>query len=140
MDINYTSSYTCSICKDHPDVVIFDGVTMGTVKNLPQPSIELDTSQILPKVPQTIRIFIPSKKHRKAIADYLYNGLSTTAFQEMVLSIGGNALTEYILQSSIVVCGNTVIASDERIKEVIYYFSSNQPIPGVFQFSMLEHD
>ena len=96
VDIDYTSKFTCSVCKDIPDVVIFDGITLGTVKNLPPPVIEIDPDQRISLVPKTMCLFIPPKAQRNALSEYLHNGLSIVAFQEMVQSIGPNPLTDYI--------------------------------------------
>ena len=93
VNINYTISFTCSICKDNPDVVVFDGVTLGTIKNIPPAIIHIDTDQKLKCVPQSARLFIPSHVQRKRLTEYLQNGLSITAFRELVNNIVPNPLT-----------------------------------------------
>ena len=35
IDLDYISSFTCPICKDSPEVVVFDGITLGTLKHVP---------------------------------------------------------------------------------------------------------
>ena len=124
---------------DRPEVVVFDGITLGTVKQLPDPVLELDTNQRLPLIPQSLRVFLPSTAHRKAISEYLLDGLSLFAFKELVDSIGQKPLTDYI-QFSSTVEGNSVLCHDKLIREVLHYFSRNDPISGVFQFAILEYD
>ena len=137
MNINYTESFTCSICKSRPDVVIFDGITLGTVKKLPPPTLKFDENQHIPSVPQSTRLFILSKAVRREISQYLQNGLPTCAFKRLLQSIDPKALADYI-QSCSIQENDVVTSCNDRAGEVIQYFSRNEPISGVFQFSILE--
>ena len=42
VSIDYKARFTCPICKDKPEVIIMDGVTMGTCKQLPEAFFEYD--------------------------------------------------------------------------------------------------
>ena len=42
MEINYHKCFSCPIGRERPDTVIFDGVTLGTVKELPHESLPTD--------------------------------------------------------------------------------------------------
>ena len=44
ININYES--TCPKCKSCPDVLIFDGITMGTIKSILEISIGIDGTQV----------------------------------------------------------------------------------------------
>ena len=35
-DINYQLLFTCPMCKDKPDVIILNGIAMGTTKAIPE--------------------------------------------------------------------------------------------------------
>ena len=120
-----------------PDVVIFDGITLGTIKKIPPYFIQFYDNQRIPPVYQAIRIFIPSVTKRKAIVDYLRTGLNLSAFKDLVQSLGIKPLGNYMKAGSIV-NGSNISVKD--IRDVIYYFTRNEPISGIFQFSFLEHD
>ena len=139
INIDYQKSFTCPICKDCPDVVVFDGVTLGTIKEVPPFSMQLDKNQLIPPVPQVLRIFIPSKAKRQEILGYLENGLPILAFPDFVQSLEITPLANYI-QTGSIVDDNKVVARNSLIKDVISYFTRNDPISGIFQFSMLEHE
>ena len=38
IDADYVCNFTCPICKDSPETLVLDGITMGTVKELPESS------------------------------------------------------------------------------------------------------
>ena len=120
-------------------MVVFDGVTLGTIKNIPPAIIHIDTDQKLKCVPQSARLFIPSHVQWKRVTEYLQNGLSITAFRELVKNIGPNPLTEYMESSSVEV-ENILNCNNNRVKDVLYYFTRNEPISGIFQFSILDQD
>ena len=51
----------------------------------------------------------------------------------------GQKLTDYI-QLSTTVGGNSILCHDKLMREMLHYFSRNEPILGVFQFAILEYD
>ncbi|KAI6647838.1 hypothetical protein LOD99_8425 [Oopsacas minuta] len=87
ININYGESFSCSKCQDSPDVVIFDGITLGTMKDIPSSSIQIDEDQQLLPISQGLRMFIPSIANRKALLQYLQHGLPITAFQNLLQSL-----------------------------------------------------
>ena len=93
----------------------------------------------IPPVPQVLRTFIPSKAKRQEILGYLENGLPKRVFSDFVQSLELPPLANYIETGSIVDDTNVVVG-DRHIKDVIYYFTRNDPISGIFQFSMLEQE
>ena len=65
INIDYQKCFTCPICKDCPDVVIFDGVTPSTSKEVPSFSMQFDKSQLIPPVPQVLVHFSHPKRNGK---------------------------------------------------------------------------
>ncbi|KAI6659494.1 hypothetical protein LOD99_10742 [Oopsacas minuta] len=51
VDIDYDSNYICPKCKDHPDVIILDGIAMGTMKSVPEVDAKFDQDQQYPMIP-----------------------------------------------------------------------------------------
>ena len=85
ININYRWSFTCPKCKDRPDV-IFDGITLCTVKVIPPFSIQIDEDQHMFPISQEFRVFIPSIANRRALLQYLQHGLPITALQNLLQS------------------------------------------------------
>ena len=139
VDINYKESFTCSKCKDSPDIVIFYGITLGTVKDIPPFSIQIDEDQQILPTSQETRLFIPSITKRKAIIQYLQHGLSISAFHILIQSLGISSLENYIKAGSIIGDSN-VLVKDSHISDVIKYFARNEPISGIFQFALLDKE
>ena len=90
----------------HPFTVIFDGVTLGTIKEVPPFSMQLDKNQLILPVP--LRTFIPSKAKRQEILGYLENGLPIRVFSDFVRSLE-IPLGNYIGTGSIVNDNNVVV-------------------------------
>ena len=44
MGINYPQCFSCPICRDSPETVILDGVTLGTMKELPPERLQTDNT------------------------------------------------------------------------------------------------
>ena len=65
---------------DCPDVDIFNGATLGTIKEDPPFLMQFHKSQLIPPVHQVLRTFIPSKAKRHDILGYLENGLPIRVF------------------------------------------------------------
>ena len=101
ISINYESAFTCPKCKSCPDVVIFDGITVGTVKSIPEISIGIDENQVLPLVPLATRIFLPDPTVRKLLFQFSQYGLEKNQYNEMINSFGIPELTNFIEYCSV---------------------------------------
>ena len=119
--------------------MIFDGITLGTVKEIPPFSIHIDEDQQILPVSQEIRLFIPSITKRKAIIQFIQHGLPYSAFQNLIQSLGVTPLENYIKGGSIV-GDNNVLVRDSHIGDVIKYFTRNEPISGIFKFTLLDQE
>ena len=60
VDIDYTSQYICPKCKQEPEVIILDGIAMGTTKAIPDVSATVDRDQLYPMIPFSDRVYIPN--------------------------------------------------------------------------------
>ena len=84
VNIDYTSVFTCTVCKDNPDVVILDGITLGTSRDIPQAHFDYDENlQFLP-IPLSQRVFVTNKLVRKKLNEYTLNGLFSDRFTELL--------------------------------------------------------
>ena len=86
------------ICKEYSEVGIFDGVTLGTIKEVPPFSMQFDKSQLILPIPQILRTFISSKTKREDILGYLENELPIRIFSDFVQSPEISPLANYIEQ------------------------------------------
>ena len=50
-EVNYQTQFSCPVCKDKPDVIIMDGIAMGTTKPTPEIHPQVDETQYYPMVP-----------------------------------------------------------------------------------------
>ena len=67
LDIDYSTCFSCPKCKETPEFLILDGITMGTIKELPDYTQEFDEGQRYALVPMSVRVFIPDLATRKMI-------------------------------------------------------------------------
>ena len=94
---------------------------------------------MIPPVSRDLRFLIPSITQRKRILEYIQNGNTLSQFKDLIKSIDIKPLATYIEASSIL-DGTNVFVKDTRTKEAIHYFTRNEPISGIFQFSILEQE
>ena len=141
VDINYSSHYTFPQCKHKPDTIILDGIAMGTMKELPSVVPNVDHDQIYPLIPLSERLFTPSPTIRNKLSSFCSQGLTEDTYDELMNSLNNQAFPDYILFSSYR-CQNHVALSPEygNVKKIIQLLSRNEPITGIFQFSILDKD
>ena len=141
LDIDYTISFKCPVCKDIPEILVLDGITMGTIKELPDFSQEFDEDRIFPLVPLHLRVVVPDINIRKAIKEYCLTGLSEAAFHNMVHSLKCKELCDYIMYANNVeeeVCMINCEYPNARI--IIELLSKSEPITGIFPISILSEN
>ena len=138
VDIDYSSHYTCPQCKHEPDVIILDGIAMGTMKALPTVVANVDQDQIYPLIPFSDRVFIPDSTVRSKLINYCLQGLTGDIFDELINSLNNQEFANYILFSSYRNQNYVTIKQEfGNVKKVIQLLSRTEPITGLFQFSIL---
>ena len=138
IDIDYTSHYSCPKCKDQPDLIILDGIAMGTMKAVPDVATTYDQDQQYPMIPYSDRVFLPDTTMRKQLLKYCSEGLPENIFNELLKSLG-QEMGNYISYSSNPLENWVTISGIYRnIEKVIKLLCHTDPISGIFQFSILE--
>ena len=96
INIDYKANFTCPICKENPEVIIMDGVTLGTLKHIPEISHSKDKEQHFNLIPTTDRVFISNSAIRKKIQNYSLLGLTKNFLFEMLDFISSKEFVDYI--------------------------------------------
>ena len=114
---------------------------MGTMKELPSVVPNVDHDQIYPLIPLSERLFTPSSTIRNKLSSFCSQGLTEDIYDELMDSLNNQAFTDYILFSSYR-SQNHVALNPEygNVKKIIQLLSRNEPITGIFQFSILDND
>ena len=76
IDVNYNLSFSCPHCATTPETVIFDGVTLGTLKDLPKDTPPTE-NHVTMHIPIQDRVLISSPRVRTSLKQYTKDGLST---------------------------------------------------------------
>ena len=142
MEINYPQCFSCPICRDTPDTVIIDGVTLGTVKELPPESLPTDNT-ISQYVPISRRVWVSNPRVRKLLQNYVKDGLSPQEFNLLYANLEPKSFQTYVANSysSSTPEGNVNYRpNNPNIKSILKYFSSTDPLVGIFQFSILNKE
>ena len=138
IEIDYPKTFTCPKCKDNPDVIIMDGIMMGTVKNIPEYFNQYDEGQIYEPIPISERVFIQNTDSRKQLIEYCQGGLSDRVFHNTVTSLDFREFADYVTYSSSTDGQRVIIDQDyPLVKRVIEHFCHQESITGLFQFSLL---
>ena len=139
VDIDYSSHYTCLQCKHEPEVIILDGIAMGTMKALPVVGPNIDQNKIYPLIPFLDRVFIPDSTVRSKLFDYCLQGLTGDTSEELLDSLNNQEFANYILFSSYR-SQDWVTINQEfcNVEKVIQLLSRTEPINGLFRFSILD--
>ena len=138
VDLDYQAKFTCPTCKDNPEVIILDGITLGTLKRIPEIPHKTDENQRFNLIPFSDRVLIPNPGTRKLLKQYCSVGLKEASFTEMINSINNIEFMEYILYSTVVIDGCRQIHDDfPRVNVVINSLSYPSPLSGIFQCSLL---
>ena len=87
LDADYVCNFTCPICKNSPETLVLDGITMGTVKELPESSHDCDENQKYTLVPISKSVFNSKLKTRKSLKSYCTDGLLEGTFSILIRSI-----------------------------------------------------
>ena len=136
--IDYKARFACPICKENPEVIIMDGITLGTLKHIPEISHQVDKEQHFNLVPTSERVFISNSVTRKWLKDYISMGLTISNFIQMLDSITCTELVDYILYSSVEFDGLKVIHEDfPGVSALLNLLSYPSPLCGIFQLSLL---
>ena len=139
MEINYPQCFSCPICKDSPDTIILDGVTLGTIRELPRESSFAETN-ISQYVPISRRIWVSNPRVRKSLRTYAKDGLSLEEYNILLANLEPEAFQVYVgnSSSSTTIGGNVIYRpGNPKIKFILKHLSSNEPLLGIFQFSIL---
>ena len=86
ISIDYKSAFTCPTSKDNPEIIILDGITMGTIREIYDVFSGIDPNQYIPLVPLATRTLIAEPEVRKLLAEFSYNGLDKEQFNEWFVS------------------------------------------------------
>ena len=105
INLDYKARFTCPTCKDNPEVVILDGITLGTLKQIPEIPHITDENQRFKLIPFSERVFIPNPGARKLLKEYCSVGLKEASFTEMINSINNIEFMDYILYSTVEIDG-----------------------------------
>ena len=139
IDIDYKRNLSCPICDTNPETVIFDGVTLGTIRGIPNDNQPKETI-VIPHIPIEKRIWISNPRLRRTLKQYTKDGLSPQEFNIFVEDLDPGAFQEYI-SNSYATCtnANTIIyrPNNPNISSILKNLSSLEPISGMFQFSIL---
>ena len=57
VEVNYRSDFSCPKCRNNPDLIILDGIAMGTTKAIPEIYLEVHETQRYSMVPFTERSY-----------------------------------------------------------------------------------
>ena len=141
LDINYKTSFVCPICKECLETLILDGITMGTVKHLPDQAQEYLENQRYTLIPMSERLFIPDIKTRKNIKDYCANGMSESTFHTMLHSLEYKEFKDYILYANNCIAEvNSISSKFPNAKAIIELLTRSEPISGLFPTSILSEN
>ena len=140
-DIKYQSIFSCPICKEKPDVIILDGIAMGTTKTIPEYHHQFDETQVHSLVPFPERSFLYKSDLKRKLQKLCEIGLVETIFKSVIKSIP-NEFANYIVYTTIVHEHNIVNLNSNYpgAKHVILLLCHSEPITGLFQFSLLSND
>ena len=138
IDFDFTYILTCPTCKDSPEVIILDGITMGTSKEIPDSSPEFDENQFYSPIALRDRLFISESKLRKELHEYCLNGLNVERYKETTASLRIE-FAEYIKYGSLMNAENITSINLEypNVKKIIELLNRSEPITGLFPFSLL---
>ncbi|KAI6650705.1 hypothetical protein LOD99_7756 [Oopsacas minuta] len=138
LDINYKTSYICPLCQEAPEFLIMDGITVGTIKELPNTVEEYLEDQRLSFVPLSNRVLVSDLKTRKLIKSYYSFGLGESEFHTMINSLEFEEITEYIIYANNVIDEvNVINPTYPNAKAIMELFSRSEPISGIFPVSIL---
>ena len=94
--IDYSRCFSCPICVTAPETVIFDGVTLGTNKEIPTESVPKDIP--IAHIPMEYRVWITNSKLRRTLQHYSTDGLSPHAFGILMVDLDPGFFHEYVSQ------------------------------------------
>ena len=140
-DMDYQSLFSCPICKNKPDVIILDGIAMGTTKKIPDYHHQFDETQIQSLVPFSERYFLCKSDLKRKLQKLCEIGLAETVFKSVIKSIP-DEFANYIVYTASVREHNIVVINSNYpdAKNVILLLCHSEPITGLFQFSLLSKD
>ena len=139
VNLDYPSLYTCPQCKLQPKIVILDGIAMGTMRSLPDVIETEDYDQKYSLIEMSERVFIHDLSLRRKIFNYSLQGLAEDNFNELVNIQDKKEFCDYITSTSSKLDNWMTISEDhERVRKVIQLLCRNEPITGLFQFSILD--
>ena len=139
VEVNYKTQFSCPLCKDRPEVIIIDGIAMGTTKPIPELHPQVDETQHYSLVPFSERSFIPKREIRNKLHKLCEIGLVDSTFNKVIESIP-KELADYIMHTTNVEDRIVNVSSNfPSVRIVIKHLCHAEPLPGLFQFSILNH-
>ena len=83
VDLEYHAKFTCPTCKDNPEVIILDGITLGTLKRIPEIPHKTDENLRFNLIPFSDRVLVPNPVTRKLLKDYCSVGLKEASLLKL---------------------------------------------------------
>ena len=87
VNIDYANNFYCVKCKESPQILILDGIAMGTTKILPQKDDNIDESQQYPIIQLAERVYVADVETRKQLLRIVESGLSTSDFERIIETV-----------------------------------------------------
>ena len=100
VEINYEENFSCSICKNQPSIIILDGIAMGTTRQLPDISNNVDTEQIFPILSLAERLFVGESQLRDKLKHYTKFGLIHSKFDCLLSDLQMPEFASYLSVTS----------------------------------------
>ena len=142
LNVDYKLNFTCPICKDNPETLILDGITMGTIRELPNKSnYDFDEHQKYNLVPMSKRVYISNLNSRKSLKIYYLDGVIEDTFKELMNSMEYKEFVDFVSHSNLLsgdIC--SVDPKYPNAKLIIKLLARSEPITGLFQISLLKSD
>ena len=139
VDVNYRSDFCCPKCGNIPDVIILNGIAMGTTKAIPEFNPEVDEMQRYSMVPIAERSFISNPEIRRNLKKPCIVGLTELLFNKVIKSTP-KEFAEYIVYTTRISKGKVVVVTQnyQNARSVIEFICFSEPLTGLFQFSLLK--
>ena len=99
VNIDYANKFYCVKCKESPQILILDGIAMGTTKVLPQKDDNIDESQQYPLIQLAERVYVADVETRKQLLRFVESGLSTSDFDRIIETVRPE-FADYIVNCS----------------------------------------
>ena len=123
VDVNYNNLFCCPNCTKTPDTIIFDGIALGTLKEIPKDTPPTE-QHLTPHVPIQDRVWVSSPRIRTSLRQYAKEGLSPNRYAILIADLDYGSFHDYIVN------GSTTILSGE----IVTYLPINQHISSILKY------